>query len=89
MEYRSTAGQIKDFITGPVWADMMQELNGSVRQLRDGLESAKDFETVLRFQECLDTIRRVMVMPEVILDDMGEIESDKGAAEAEEYKDKT
>jgi len=68
--YKSTPGAVRDFIGGSVWSDMQIELNGAVEQMRDGLEIAKDFESVLRLQECIDTIRRVIEMPRVILEDM-------------------
>jgi len=79
MEYKSTPGLIKDFIAGSVWSDMQIELNGAIDQMRDGLEIAKDFESVLRLQECIDTVRRVIEMPRVILEDMEE-SNKKGAA---------
>ena len=79
MDYKSTPGLIKDFIGGSVWSDMQIELNGAIDQMRDGLEIAKDFESVLRLQECIDTVRRVIEMPRVILEDMEE-SNKKGAA---------
>ena len=72
--YLSSPGNMRDFINGCVWHDMQTELNGAVEQLRDGLEQAKDFESVLRFQECLDTIRRVLEMPKVLLETLEELE---------------
>lgn len=74
--YHSSPGAIKDFIQGTVWKDMLVELSGAVEQMRDGLEFAKDFEAVLRLQECLDTVRRVIEMPSVILEDM-ELQSER------------
>jgi len=83
--YHSSPGAVKDFMEGLVWKDMLIELNGSIEQIRDGLEMAKDFESVLRLQECLDTIRGVIEMPSVILEDM-KIQNDrrKGAARGEQ-----
>jgi len=72
MDYRSSAGNLRDFIAGPVWHDMQTEINGSIEQMRNGLELAKDFESVIRLQECIETLRRILVMPEVILGDMAE-----------------
>jgi hypothetical protein len=51
---------------------MQTEINGSIEQMRNGLELAKDFESVIRLQECIETLRRILVMPEVILGDMAE-----------------
>ena len=74
VEYRfkSSPGAIKDFISGTVWADMKTELNGAIDQMHKGLEGAKDFESVLRLQECIETIKRILMMPEVILGDIEE-----------------
>ena len=89
MEYRSSPGAIRDFMASSVWHDMKHELDRAVEILRDGLETADDYNGILRFQGSLDTVKRILVMPEVILDAI-EAESEKGATEAKEveYEDK-
>ena len=82
--YKSTPAAMRDFMQSAVWHDMLLELNGAVEQLRDSLEIAKDFESVLRYQECLDTIRRVIVMPSVIISDMEDITENETFTEGEE-----
>jgi len=78
--FRSSSGAFREFMAGSVWADMKIEINGAIETLRDGLETAKDYDSVLRYQECLDTLRRVLIMPEVILDDIEESQKPKREA---------
>ena len=82
-EYHSSPGAVKDFIEGTIWKDMCVELDGAIEQLRDGLETAKDFESVMRLQECIDTVRRIKEMPRGILDDMEVRSLRKGAVDEE------
>lgn len=78
--YKSSPGNMRDFINSSVWTDVKTELEEALSMLRESLEVAADFEAVLRLQGSCDTIRRVMVMPDVILEDM-EALKEKGVAE--------
>lgn len=70
VEYRSSIGAFKDFLESTVWMDMKAELENALQMTRDGLESAETWDASLRLQSAADTLRRVMEMPMVILEDL-------------------
>ena len=50
MEYKSTPKAFKDFIEGYIWADIEQELNCWIEDIREQLETTSEIENVLRLQ---------------------------------------
>jgi len=70
----------KDFLESVIWADMKAELEEALEMTRDGLESAETWNDVLKLQGATDTLRRVLIMPEVILEDL-EISEDKESSQ--------
>jgi len=70
----STPGMFREFKNSSIWKDMTLELNDALQSVRESFEHAKDWESVIRLQECADTLKRVLVMPDVILTDLEEAE---------------
>ena len=79
-EYKSSPGMFKDFIESSMWHDIRITLEEALRLTRDGLENAKDWDSTLRLQQDADCLKRFLVMPEVILDDL-ELRAKEEAAE--------
>lgn len=72
-EYNSSMSEIDFFIGSTVCEDLMEELKSwmnDVRELQDGLDS---WEEACRCQGRVDVIKRLLLWPEVVRD---QIESD-------------
>uniref|UniRef100_A0A6M3IG61 Uncharacterized protein n=1 Tax=viral metagenome TaxID=1070528 RepID=A0A6M3IG61_9ZZZZ len=70
VEYKSSAFAISEFIKSSMWQDIKMLLEEGLRLTRDALEYAEDWESVMRLQQDADCLKRFLVMPEVILDDL-------------------
>jgi hypothetical protein len=68
--FLSTPGAFRDFKNSTIWRDMSLELNDALKGVRDSLECAENWESVIRLQECADVLKRMLVMPDVILTDL-------------------
>jgi hypothetical protein len=71
-KYHSTPGMFRDFVEGSVWQDMRMDIEEAIELTQIGLESAESWEKSLRLQGDISTLRRMLEMPYVILDDLEE-----------------
>jgi hypothetical protein len=72
-EYKSSANSFQEFIDSSIWKDMTYELNIWLEGIRDALESKEktpDLETLKELQGGADIIRRVLLMPSVLRDNI-------------------
>lgn len=75
--FLSTPGMFREFKNSVIWRDMSLELNDALQNVRESFEHAKDWESVIRLQECADVLKRMLVMPDVILTDLELEEAEK------------
>jgi len=69
IEYRSSPQDFEDFAKGPVWADMVDELNRWLDDIHVSLEDPNGDmadKSLHRLGGNAETIRKVHLMPEVI-----------------------
>jgi hypothetical protein len=72
-EYRSSSNSFQEFINSSIWKDMTYELNLWLEGIRDALESkdkTPDLITLKELQGGADIIRRVLLMPSIIRDNI-------------------
>lgn len=81
---KATVENFEDFLQSAVWMDMQEELQTAVAICHANLEVASSMETVIANQMAIETIRRVLVMPEMIRD---RLEEERMKEKQDEYKD--
>lgn len=77
-KYRSSAGDVQEFIEGPVWADLKNDYECWLDAARNGLEDIESSEKELyRNQGRAEAIRRVLLHPEIMKDTLLEEQRDE------------
>lgn len=82
-DYRSSAGDIKEFIESPIWADLKNDFECWLEAARNGLEDIEASEKELyRNQGRAEAVRRVLLHPEVLMDSLLEDQRDESSRES-------
>jgi hypothetical protein len=72
-EYISSATAFREFLEGSVWRDISHELEMWIEDIRSSLESKErtpDFETLKNLQGSAEAVRKFLLMPQIILDNI-------------------
>ena len=72
-EYNSSSNSFQEFMNSSIWKDMSYELNLWLEGIRDALESkdkTPDLVTLKELQGGADILRRVLLMPSIIRDNI-------------------
>ncbi|MCK5607042.1 hypothetical protein KAR91_34480 [Candidatus Pacearchaeota archaeon] len=69
-DYHSSASSFEEFLKSNIWRDIKYELNKWLEGIHLEMEDPDDDSHVHRLVGNAKTIRRVLLMPEVILDNI-------------------
>jgi len=83
-EFKSNAFHFREFLESTVWQDMKTEMDNALELVRLGMENTEDTNDFLRFQGDARSLRRLMIMPEVILEEIEENEIEKEQSRSDE-----
>ena len=73
MSYRSTAESFDQFMKGSVWRDMLDELKLWLEDIHETMEDPAGIlstEALYRLQGNAETVRKLILMPEMIRDNI-------------------
>lgn len=73
--YKSSEHEIEAFLNSSIWEDFKTEIEAWLEDIRDTLENKErtpDFETLKELQGSAESLRKVLLMPNVVLDSIRE-----------------
>ena len=88
--YKSTPGQMQDFLDGVVWRDIKEEIEAWIEEMQESLsdpDGPKDIETICIMRGITKACKNFLKMPEVLVDNMlDDARHDKKDREEEDKK---